>query len=295
MKKIAFCFPGQGSQLPGMGKEIANSVPSAASVYEEANEAAGFDVSAACFTGSIEDLLDTRIQQPALVATSLACLRAIEEKGLYPSAVVGHSVGEYAALAACGVIDISSAIKLVRERGIAMAQVAKDHPGSMAAIIGGDDEQIKQLCSIDDTLTPANQNAPGQIIISGETNAIHQAIHQAKTIGIKRVMKLNVSGAFHSPLMEPAREELAAAIEKTTFSTPTCPIYQNVSTTAVTDPAEIKKNLLFQLTAPVKWTQSVENMLKDGATEFIEVVPGKVLQGLVKKVDRQATTSSATI
>lgn len=291
----AYIFPGQGAQFTGMGKDVYETSDVARKLFERANEILGFDITKIMFEGSAEELKETKVTQPAIFLHSVALFKALGDSAV-PQMVAGHSLGEISALVANGVLSFDDGLRLVSQRAQAMQKACDSVPSTMAAILGLEDELVEAVCAdVDGVVVAANYNCPGQLIISGEIKAVNEACERLKERGAKRALVLPVGGAFHSPLMEPAREELAAAIEKTTFSTPTCPIYQNVSTTAVTDPAEIKKNLLFQLTAPVKWTQSVENMLKDGATEFIEVGPGKVLQGLVKKVDRQATTSSATI
>ncbi len=291
----AYIFPGQGAQFTGMGMDVYETSDVARELFERANEILGFDITKIMFEGSAEELKETKVTQPAIFLHSVALFKALGDSAV-PQMVAGHSLGEISALVANGVLSFDDGLRLVSQRAQAMQKACDSVPSTMAAILGLEDELVESVCAdVDGVVVAANYNCPGQLIISGEIEAVNEACERLKERGAKRALVLPVGGAFHSPLMEPAREELAAAIEKTTFSTPTCPIYQNVSTTAVTDPAEIKKNLLFQLTAPVKWTQSVENMLKDGATEFIEVGPGKVLQGLVKKVDRQATTSSATI
>ena len=291
----AYIFPGQGAQFTGMGKDVYETSDVARELFERANEILGFDITKIMFEGSADELKETKVTQPAIFLHSVALFKALGDSAV-PQMVAGHSLGEISALVANGVLSFDDGLRLVSQRAQAMQKACDSVPSTMAAILGLEDELVEAVCAdVDGVVVAANYNCPGQLIISGEIEAVNEACERLKERGAKRALVLPVGGAFHSPLMEPAREELAAAIEKTTFSTPTCPIYQNVSTTAVTDPAEIKKNLLFQLTAPVKWTQSVENMLKDGATKFIEVGPGKVLQGLVKKVDRQATTSSATI
>ena len=291
----AYVFPGQGAQFSGMGADLYEKSAEAKELFERANEILGFSITETMFNGSAEDLKQTKVTQPAIFLHSVI-LSKVLGADFKPDMVAGHSLGEISALVANGVLSFDDGLRLVSQRAQAMQKACDSVPSTMAAILGLEDELVEAVCAdVDGVVVAANYNCPGQLIISGEIEAVNEACERLKERGAKRALVLPVGGAFHSPLMEPAREELAAAIEKTTFSTPTCPIYQNVSTTAVTDPAEIKKNLLFQLTAPVKWTQSVENMLKDGATEFIEVGPGKVLQGLVKKVDRQTATSSATI
>ncbi|MDP5043923.1 MAG: ACP S-malonyltransferase, partial [Leeuwenhoekiella sp.] len=266
-----------------------------AAIVTKANEILGFDITKIMFEGSAEELKETKVTQPAIFIHSVALFKALGDSAV-PQMVAGHSLGEISALVANGVLSFEDGLSLVSQRAQAMQKACDITPSTMAAILGLEDELVESVCAdVDGIVVAANYNCPGQLIISGELSAVEEACERLKERGAKRALLLPVGGAFHSPLMEPAREELAKAIENTTFNMPSCPIYQNVSTTAVTDPVEIKKNLLFQLTAPVKWTQSVQNMLADGASEFIEVGPGKVLQGLVKKVDRQAVTSSAVL
>ncbi len=289
----AYIFPGQGAQFTGMGKDVYDNSELARSLFNRANEILGFDITKIMFEGSAEELKQTNVTQPAIFIHSVALFKSLGESAK-PEMVAGHSLGEISALVANEVLSFEDALQLVSQRAQAMQKACEITPSTMAAILGLEDELVEAVCAdVDGVVVAANYNCPGQLIISGELSAVEEACERLKERGAKRALILPVGGAFHSPLMEPAREELATAIENTTFNTPSCPIYQNVSTTAVSDPAEIKKNLLFQLTAPVKWTQSVQNMLADGATEFIEVGPGKVLQGLVKKVSRDAVTSSA--
>ena len=291
----AYIFPGQGAQFTGMGKDVYDNSELARSLFNRANEILGFDITKVMFEGSAEELKQTNVTQPAIFIHSVALFKSLGESAK-PEMVAGHSLGEISALVANEVLSFEDALELVSKRAQAMQKACESTPSTMAAILGLEDELVEAVCAdVDGVVVAANYNCPGQLIISGELSAVEEACERLKERGAKRALILPVGGAFHSPLMEPAREELATAIENTTFNTPSCPIYQNVSTTAVSDPAEIKKNLLFQLTAPVKWTQSVQNMLADGATEFIEVGPGKVLQGLVKKVSRDAVTSSATV
>ena len=291
----AYIFPGQGAQFTGMGKDVYDNSELARSLFNRANEILGFDITKIMFEGSAEELKQTNVTQPAIFIHSVALFKSLGESAK-PEMVAGHSLGEISALVANEVLSFEDALQLVSKRAQAMQKACKSTPSTMAAILGLEDELVEAVCAdVDGVVVAANYNCPGQLIISGELSAVEEACERLKERGAKRALILPVGGAFHSPLMEPAREELATAIENTTFNTPSCPIYQNVSTTAVSDPAEIKKNLLFQLTAPVKWTQSVQNMLADGATEFIEVGPGKVLQGLVKKVSRDAVTSSAAV
>lgn len=290
----AYIFPGQGAQFSGMGKDVYNASEEAKKLFDQANEILGFNITNIMFTGSDEELKETRVTQPAIFLHSVALFKALGD--VKPDMVAGHSLGEISALVANGVLNFEDGLKLVSQRAEAMQKACDSQPSTMAAILGLEDDIVEAVCAdVEGTVVAANYNCPGQLIISGEIEAVKEACERLKERGAKRALVLPVGGAFHSPLMEPAREELAAAIEATTFNTPTCPIYQNVSTDAVTDPAKIKENLLFQLTAPVKWTQSVQNMLADGASHFTEVGPGKVLQGLVKKIDRSAATESATV
>ena len=289
--KVAFCFPGQGSQAPGMGKEFAEQLPAVREVYASASEAAGFDVAEACFSGSVEELTDTRVQQPALVATSIACLRAIEETGLRPDAVVGYSVGEYAALAACGAIDVAGAIELVRERGIAMAQVAEQHPGSMAAIIGLDDSVVEELCTSIEGVWPANYNCPGQVVVSGEAESITELLEVASERGARRVVPLRVSGAFHTPLVSGVADHLGPFLAAAAWQEPTVSFVSTV-TAAFEDKTAIPRVLEEQLAGPVLFTQAVQTLRESGIDTFVEVGPGKVLSGLVKRCDRTVTAVS---
>lgn len=291
----AYIFPGQGAQFKGMGKDLYERSPLAKELFEKANEILGFSITDVMFEGSEEDLKRTKVTQPAVFLHSVILSKVLGES-FKPDMVAGHSLGEFSALVANGVLEFEDALKLVSKRALAMQHACELEESTMAAVLGLEDELVEAVCAdVKGIVVAANYNCPGQLVISGELLAVEKACEELKERGARRAMVLPVGGAFHSPLMEPAREELAAAIEETTFHTPGCPIYQNVSTFAVTDPSEIKKNLIFQLTAPVKWTQSVQNMIKDGATEFIEVGPGKVLQGLVKKIDRNAQVSSAEV
>ena len=291
----AYIFPGQGAQFKGMGKDLYDRSPLAKELFEKANDILGFSITNIMFEGTDEDLKKTKVTQPAVFLHSVILSKVLGDS-FKPDMVAGHSLGEFSALVANGVLKFEDALKLVSKRAIAMQHACELEKSTMAAVLGMEDHLVEAVCAdIKGTVVAANYNCPGQLVISGDELAVEKACEELKERGAKRAMVLPVGGAFHSPLMEPAREELAAAIEETEFHTPVCPIYQNVSTFAVTDPAEIRKNLIFQLTAPVKWTQSVQNMIKDGATEFIEVGPGKVLQGLVKKIDRSAQVSSAEI
>ncbi len=289
----AYIFPGQGAQFKGMGQDLYEKSPLAKELFEKANDILGFSITKVMFEGTAEDLKRTKVTQPAIFLHSVILSKVLGDS-FKPDMVAGHSLGELSALVANKVLDFEDGLRLVSKRALAMQHACELEESTMAAVLGLEDSMVEAICA--DTkgvVVAANYNCPGQLVISGEQLAVEKACEELKERGARRAMILPVGGAFHSPLMEPAREELAAAIEETTFSKPVCPIYQNVSTFAVTDPAEIKKNLMFQLTAPVKWTQSVQNMIKDGATEFIEVGPGKVLQGLVKKIDRNAEVSSA--
>ena len=289
----AYVFPGQGAQFSGMGKDLYENSSIAKELFEKANEVLGFDITKIMFEGSAEDLKQTKVTQPAVFLHSVILAKTIEN--FAPEMVAGHSLGEISALVAAEVLDFESGLKLVYKRALAMQAACEANPSTMAAILGLEDQIVEDACAtIEGIVVAANYNCPGQLVISGEIEAVNAACEKLKELGAKRALVLPVGGAFHSPLMKPAEEELAKAIEETTFNTPICPVYQNVTTTAVTDPAEIKKNLIAQLTAPVKWTQSVQNMIADGATEFIEVGPGNTLQGLVKKVSREVSTSSAT-
>jgi len=290
----AYVFPGQGAQFSGMGKDLYENSAIAKELFEKANEVLGFDITKIMFEGTAEDLKQTKVTQPAVFLHSVILAKTIEN--FAPEMVAGHSLGEISALVAAEVLDFESGLKLVYKRALAMQAACEANPSTMAAILGLEDAVVEQACSeIEGIVVAANYNCPGQLVISGEIEAVNAACEKLKELGAKRALVLPVGGAFHSPLMKPAEEELAKAIEETIFNAPICPVYQNVTTTAVTDPTEIKKNLIAQLTAPVKWTQSVQNMIADGATEFIEVGPGNTLQGLVKKVSREVTTASATV
>ena len=291
----AAIFPGQGAQFSGMGKELYESRSEAKKLFDQANDILGFRITDIMFEGSAEDLKQTKVTQPAIFLHSVV-LAKIMGGNFQPGMVAGHSLGEFSALVANQCLNFEDGLKLVSQRALAMQKACELQPSTMAAVLGLEDHVVESVCAeVDGIVVAANYNCPGQIVISGATPAVETACEQLKERGAKRALLLPVGGAFHSPLMEPAREQLAAAIEKTDFSTPICPVYQNVTTFAVTHPEEIKKNLIFQLTAPVKWTQSVQNMIKDGATSFTEIGPGKVLQGLVKKIDRSRETKSGTI
>lgn len=291
----AYIFPGQGAQFPGMGKDLYENYPEARKLFENANDILGFEITKTMFEGTAEDLKQTKITQPAVFLHSVI-LSKIMGPSFKPDMVAGHSLGEISALVANQTLEFEPALKLVYKRALAMQHACELEPSTMAAVLGLEDEMVETVCAaVDGIVVAANYNCPGQLVISGSVEAVEKACEMMKEKGAKRAMILPVGGAFHSPLMEPARKELAEAIEATTFKTPICPVYQNVTTFAVTNPLEIQKNLVFQLTAPVKWTQSVQKMIQDGATHFIEVGPGKVLQGLVKKIDRNAEVSSAEI
>lgn len=283
----AFVFPGQGAQFPGMGKDLYENSPLAKELFDKANEILGFNITDIMFEGTVDDLKQTKVTQPAIFLHSV--ILAKTQENFQPEMVAGHSLGEFSALVANGTLTFEDGLKLVSQRAMAMQKACELEPSTMAAIVGLDDATVEEVCaSVDAVVVPANYNCPGQLVISGSIEGIDKACELLTAKGAKRALKLVVGGAFHSPLMESAREELAAAIEATTFSTPVCPVYQNVNAQPVSEPAVIKENLIAQLTAPVKWTQTVENMLKDGATLFTEIGPGKVLQGLIKKVDRNA-------
>lgn len=289
----AYVFPGQGAQFVGMGKDLYDKSPVAKEMFEKANSILGFRITDLMFSGTDEDLRQTKVTQPAIFLHSVILAKTLGDN-FKPEMVAGHSLGEFSALVAAGAMAFEDGLKLVSARAQAMQKACEKTPSTMAAILGLDDEIVEKACSeIDDIVVPANYNSPGQIVISGSVPGIDKAIQKLTTLGAKRALKLAVGGAFHSPLMDPAKIELAAAIDNTKFNKPVCPVYQNVTASAVTDPAKIKENLKTQLTAPVKWTQTVKNMLADGATSFTEVGPGAVLQGLIKKVNRDIPTASA--
>ncbi len=291
----AYVFPGQGAQFTGMGKDLFDTMPLAKELFLKADEILGFEIHKIMFYGTEEELKQTKITQPAIFLHS-TILAACLGDSFVPEMVAGHSLGEISALVANKTLSFEDGLTLVYKRALAMQKACEAQPSTMAAIIGLEDNVIEDICAtINGVVVPANYNCPGQLVISGEVNAVEEACVKLKEAGAKMAVVLQVGGAFHSPLMESAREELAKAIEATNFSQPICPIYQNVKAAAVSDPAEIKQNLIEQLTAPVRWTQTMQQMISDGATSVTEVGPGKVLQGLFKKVDRSFSTFSATV
>jgi len=289
--KIAFCFPGQGSQDVGMGRAIAEEFPAARAAYDEASEAAGFDVAKLCFEGSLEDLTRTELQQPALVATSIACLRAVNTLGVRPDYVIGHSVGEYSALAAADAIGVGDAVALVCERGRAMAEAARETPGAMAAVLGLDDSIVEELCEGIEGVWPANYNCPGQVVVSGQNAAVDRLIEEAAARGARKTVKLRVSGAFHSPLVARAAERLGPVLTEAAWHEPSPPFMSTV-TARLEDAQRIGSLLVEQLTAPVRFTQAVRGLVKDGVEMFVEIGPGQVLSGLLRRCDRSLRTIS---
>ncbi|RDK83858.1 ACP S-malonyltransferase [Marinirhabdus gelatinilytica] len=291
----AYIFPGQGAQFTGMGQDLYEKSAEAKELFNEANKVLGFDITKIMFEGSAEELKETKVTQPAIFLHSTILAKVMGDT-FQPDMVAGHSLGEISALVANRTLAFSDGLTLVSKRAQAMQKACEAAPSTMAAVLGLDDHIVEAICADQNGIVvAANYNCPGQLVISGEIEAVNNACEALKEAGAKRALLLPVGGAFHSPMMEPAREELAAAIEDTVFTEPACPIYQNVSTFAVTNPADIKKNLMFQLTAPVKWTQSIQNMIKDGATQFVEVGPGNVLQGLMRKIDRSVETGKAEV
>ncbi|HEY1480321.1 MAG TPA: ACP S-malonyltransferase [Gaiellales bacterium] len=289
--KVAFCFPGQGSQEVGMGRAFAESVPAARAVFDDADVAVGYDLTTLCFDGPIERLSETEVTQPALVAATIACLRGVEAAGLRADYVIGHSVGEYAALVASGAVSAPDAVRLVRERGLATAEAAAEHPGAMAALIGLADEDVEQLCDGIEGVWPANYNSPGQVVISGTADGVLAAMAAAEAAGARRAIRLRVSGGFHSPLTASAEPRLRAAAQEITVHEPATPFFSTVST-GLARASEIPELLVRQLTAPVRFTQSVEQLRDLGVGTFIEIGPGSVLSGLVRRIDRSLSAMS---
>ena len=291
----AYIFPGQGAQFTGMGLDLYENSPLAQELFEKANNILGFSITDVMFEGTAEELKQTKVTQPAIFLHSVILAKVLGDD-FKPEMVAGHSLGELSALVANGVLSFEDGLRLVSKRALAMQKACEIQPSTMAAVLGLEDAIVEEVCaSIDGVVVAANYNCPGQLVISGEVEAVEKACEVLKEKGAKRALLLPVGGAFHSPMMEPAREELAAAIEETTFNEPTCPVYQNVVAKAVTNPTEIKENLIAQLTAPVRWTQCVQAMITDGGAEFVEVGPGKVLQGLMRKIDRSVTASGASL
>ena len=291
----AYVFPGQGAQFPGMGKDLYDQSDKAKNLFEQANEILGFRITDVLFEGSEEDLKQTKVTQPAIFLHSVILAKTLEED-FKPDMVAGHSLGEFSSLVASGAMDFEDGLKLVSARALAMQKACEAEPSTMAAILGLEDDAVEEVCaSTDGIVVAANYNCPGQLVISGAVPAVEAACETLKEKGAKRALILPVGGAFHSPLMEPAKKELETAIGSTAFNEPICPVYQNVGAEPVKDPGEIQKNLIAQLTAPVMWTQTMQNMLRDGVEEVVEVGPGRVLQGLFKKVDRKLPTSSAQL
>lgn len=290
----AYVFPGQGAQFPGMGKDLYDTNVEAKALFDKADEVLGFSLSKIMFEGTSEELKETKVTQPAIFTMSVIMAKLLGED-FKPTMVAGHSLGEFSALTAVGALDFESALKLVSARAMAMQKACEAKPSTMAAILGLADDVVEDICAkVDGVVVAANYNCPGQLVISGEIEAVEAACEMAKEAGARRALVLPVGGAFHSPMMEPARAELAAAIEATAFNTPLCPVVQNSVAKAVSDPAEIKQNLIDQLTAPVKWTQSVQQMIASGVTDYVECGPGKTLQGLVKKIDRSTNVSGVS-
>lgn len=291
----AYLFPGQGAQFTGMGLDLYENSAKAKELFEQANEVLGFEITKIMFEGTADELKETKVTQPAIFLHSTILAEVMGDR-FQPDMVAGHSLGEFSALVANKTLAFKDGLSLVSKRAQAMQKACEMQPSTMAAVLGLEDNVVERICEeTTGVVVAANYNCPGQLVISGEIEAVKQACESLSEAGAKRALLLPVGGAFHSPMMMPAREELAAAIEATQFTAPACPVYQNVSTTAVTDPSEIKKNLMSQLTAPVKWTQSMQQMIKDGATTFIEVGPGNVLQGLMRKIDRSVETSKAEL
>lgn len=293
--KSAYIFPGQGAQFVGMGKDLYESHAEAKNLFEQANEILGFRITDIMFAGTDEELKETRVTQPAIFLHSVILAKALGDR-FNPLMVAGHSLGEFSALVSAGAMQFEDGLRLVAARANAMQKATEIQPSAMAAVLGLDDFTVEDICQrVDEVVVPANYNCPGQLVISGTVAGIDKACEMLLAAGAKRAIKLNVGGAFHSPLMESARVELQAAIEATEFQEPRCPVYQNIDANPYVDPALIKQNLIAQLTGPVRWTQTVSNMIQDGASSFVEVGPGNVLQGLVKKINREATTAAAKL
>ena len=292
----AYIFPGQGAQFPGMGLDLYENSDLAKEMFEKANDILGFSITDVMFTGTPEELKETKVTQPAIFLHSVILAKVLGDD-FQPEMVAGHSLGELSALVANGVLSFEDGLRLVSKRALAMQKACEDVPSTMAAVLGLEDAVVEETCAAieEGVVVAANYNCPGQLVISGDIEAVKKACEVLTEKGARRALLLPVGGAFHSPLMEPAREELAAAIENTTFNEPVCPVYQNVAAMAITDAATIKSNLIAQLTAPVKWTQCIQAMVADGGTEFVEVGPGKVLQGLMRKIDRSVTASGASL
>lgn len=288
----AYVFPGQGAQFVGMGKDLYDNSPIAKELFENANQILGFRITDLMFAGTDEDLKQTKVTQPAIFLHSVILAKVLGND-FKPDMVAGHSLGEFSALVAAGALSFDDGLRLVSARAMAMQKACELEPSTMAAVLGLDDMKVEEICaSINEVVVAANYNCPGQLVISGSVKGIDMACEKLKEAGAKRALKLAVSGAFHSPFMEPARQELEAAINSTPFSKPICPIYQNVTAKPTTNPEEIKTNLIAQLTSPVRWTQTVQKMIADGATEFVELGPGNVLQGLIKKVNKDVAAES---